>query len=251
MAFCGHSFIKLSFEKGTNIMRPIIGVIPLYDDNLDSYWMVPGYMKVLEQCEALPVILPLTTDREILNRMFEMCDGFLFTGGHDVNPTVYGQKNLGKCGLFCNERDEMEEYLLNCCLMHDKPVLGICRGIQLMNAVLGGTLYQDLPTEYKSLIDHHMSPPYDRIVHNDEIIVGTPLFEILQEKYIGVNSYHHQAIKTLAAPLFPMAISEDGLIEAVYYPGKRFIMAVQWHPEFSYKSDVNSIKLIQAFINAC
>lgn len=125
-------------------MRPIIGLIPLYDDDKDSYWMLPGYMKVIEKCGGLPVMLPLTDDKAELNDAYKICDGILFTGGHDVSPFVYGQEATDKCGIPCSLRDSMEGYMLDLCIRDDKPLLGICRGIQFINAHLGGTLYQDL-----------------------------------------------------------------------------------------------------------
>ena len=144
----------------------------------------------------------------------------------------------------------MEPKLLRRALDADKPVFGICRGIQLLNACLGGTLYQDLPTERESAVDHHMTPPYDRAVHEVTILADTPLAALLGTMRLGVNSYHHQAVKTLAPVLRPMALADDGLVEAAYLPGKRFCMAVQWHPEFSYKTDADSRALLAAFVRA-
>ena len=131
------------------------------------------------------------------------------------------------------------------------PVLGICRGIQLINALMGGTLYQDLPTEYSSQTEHHQSPPYDVPCHEVRIVEGSPLFLLLGKSTIGVNSYHHQAVKRLAEGLSPMAYSEDGLVEAVQAQGKRFIWAVQWHPEFSYMKDADSRKIFREFVRCC
>lgn len=132
----------------------------------------------------------------------------------------------------------------------DKSVLGICRGIQFMNACYGGTLYQDLAMEHESSIDHHMSPPYNRTAHMVMILSGTPLHEILGTERIGVNSYHHQAVKDLSPDFQRMAISEDGLTESIYMPRRRFIVGVQWHPEFCYDVDINSQKLIHAFVDS-
>jgi len=232
-------------------MKPVIGLIPLYDDEKESYWMLPGYMKVLEKCGAIPMMLPLTTDAAILDQLLLHMDGILLTGGHDVGPKVYGEVPSEKCGTACELRDEMEGYLLEKALREDLPVFGICRGIQFINAYLGGTLYQDLPTEHPTQTEHHMEKPYDRPIHKVEVLEDTLLAEIIGAGEYGVNSYHHQAIKDLAEKLMIMAKSEDGLIEAVSVKGARFAMAVQWHPEFSYETDGNSVKLIQAFIDAC
>lgn len=232
-------------------MRPVIGVIPLYDEEKDSYWMLPGYMLSLEECGALPIMLPLTDDTEELDELFDKCDGILFTGGHDVNPKVYGCETSDKCGVTCTLRDSMEEYLLNKCIEKDKPALGICRGIQFMNAILGGTLYQDLPTEHPSATEHHMTAPYDRSVHSVEVSEGTLLADIIGAGIHNVNSYHHQAIRDVAKRATVMAVSEDGIVEAIGLNDKRYILGVQWHPEFSYKVDEDSRKIMRSFTDAC
>lgn len=233
-------------------MRPVIGLIPLYDDEKDSLWMLPGYMEVLKLCGALPIMLPLTTDEAQLKQLAGLCDGLLLTGGHDVSPEVYGQEEIQKgiCGC-CKRRDDMEIRLLHMFLQEDKPVFGICRGIQFMNAALGGTLYQDLPTQYKSNIEHHMEPPYDREAHKVRILKDTQLYDILKKEEISVNSYHHQAIKDLAKGVLAMALAPDGLVEAIQVLDKKYALAVQWHPEFSYKADNNAVVLIQSFVDAC
>lgn len=227
----------------------IIGVTPLYCDEKKSIWMLPAYMDMLEQAGLLPIILPSHAGDEEIRQLNDICDGFLFTGGHDVNPEVYGCKKSINCGEINADRDALESRLFQTAFLSDKPMLGICRGIQFINAMLGGTLYQDLNSEFKSGIEHHMAPPYNRHVHTVTIQKGI-LSEIISAKTIGVNSYHHQAIKTLADGLHVEAISEDGLIEAVSYPGKKFILAVQWHPEFIYKEDENCAGIIRAFADA-
>ena len=231
--------------------KTIIGLSPLYDREKDSYWMLPGYMKMLERCGAVPLMLSLTTDESLLAAAFELCDGILLTGGQDVSPSLYGQSPLPLCGEVCGERDEMDRRLLISAIGADKPVLGICRGLQLMNAALGGTLYQDLPAEYGTAAEHCMKPPYDRGVHSVRLMDDTPLHDLLGVDEIAVNSYHHQAVKDPASCLKTMAVSEDGLIEAMYMPGKRFIWGVQWHPEFSYEKDSRCLRIAEAFVQAC
>lgn len=230
-------------------MKPIVGVIPLWDDEKESIWMLPGYMNVLENNGATPIILPLSTNKEVLDKCFDMVDGILFTGGHDVNPKFYNQKNE-MCGLLCEPRDEMERYLFTKAIENDKPVLGICRGIQLFNALLGGTLYQDLPTEHPSKTKHSMTKPYNRGVHTVDILKDTPLFKIIGVDKLSVNSYHHQAIKDLAPNVVANAISEYGLVEAITLPNKKFVMAVQWHPEFLWEDSKENNDIIRAFVKA-
>lgn len=231
--------------------RPLIGVIPLYDEKKESYWMLPGYMTGLEAAGALPVMLPLTDNQEVIRPLMEQLDGLLLTGGHDINPGLYGEAALPVSGTLCPERDRMETILVDACLQADKPLFGICRGLQILNALLGGTLYQDIPSQKPGNIGHQMTPPYDRTVHGVSVTPHTLLSEITGKDKLAVNSYHHQGIKTLAPALRAMATAEDGLIEAVYHPGKTFAAAVQWHPEFCWQTDEDSRKLFAAFVRAC
>ena len=232
-------------------MKPIIGLMPLFDDEKDSYWMLPGYMEMLQRAGAFPIMLPLTENEDELNESVLICDGLLFTGGHDVNPVIYGSKPGSHCGATCTLRDEMECRLLDIALARDVPILGICRGIQILNVYFGGDLYQDLETEYSSEVSHHMQPPYDRVAHRVEVLPDTILSDIIGAGKHSVNSYHHQAVRTPAESVTVMAVSEDGLIEAISAKHKSFVVGVQWHPEFSYKNDEDSRKLVQAFVDVC
>ena len=231
-------------------MKPVVGVMPLWDDDKDSLWMLPGYLEGLEEAGMLPLILPLTDDEEDLAQLMDMCDGFLFTGGHDVSPEVYGETPLEGLIAACEGRDRMEAIVLRKAIEEDKPLLGICRGIQYVNAALGGTLYQDLDLQHPSDIEHHQQPPYDVPIHEVTVLKESPLYACLQKEQLGVNSYHHQAIKDLAPDLKEMAVSPDGLIEAVYLPGHRFLWAVQWHPEFFGTKDADSRNIFHAFADA-
>lgn len=165
-------------------MHKIIGLVPLYDEYKQSYWMLPGYMKVIESCGAVPIMFPLTTDQKEISRCMSLCDGILMTGGHDVDPDLYKAPKIEECGTCCKERDQMESYMFEKAMIQDMPVLGICRGIQFMNVMLGGTLYQDLEKEYPSEVEHHMHPPYDRAVHIVNVLQNTQLSEI-----IGAGDY--------------------------------------------------------------
>lgn len=231
--------------------RPVIGLIPLYDEKKASYWMLPEYMTGLEAAGAIPVMLPLTAEQELIDQLVGQLDGVLLTGGHDVDPTLYGEERITECGDPCPQRDRMETMVVEACLKADLPMFGICRGLQLLNAVSGGTLYQDLPTQRPDASGHQMTPPYDRAVHEVMVKKESPLYRILQKERLAVNSYHHQAIKILAPVLEEMAVSDDGLIEAVYHPGQTFAVAVQWHPEFFYQADEDCRKLFEAFVAAC
>ena len=231
-------------------MSPVIGIIPLYDEEKQSYWMLPGYMQALEACLSIPAMLPLTQDKTELLYFIRECDGLLLPGGQDVEPALYGEARSEQCGPTCPARDTMEGILLDAAIRLDKPVLGICRGLQFLNTHTGGTLYQDLASEHPTGISHRMTPPYDRVAHQVTIERESPLYEIIGSKEYGVNSCHHQAIRDLSPILAPAATSEDGLIEAAWMPGKHFMLGVQWHPEFSYSSDPAAMRLFEAFVKA-
>lgn len=232
-------------------MKKIIGVMPLWDDEKDSLWMLPGYLDGIKEAGGLTIIFPLTSDEDEIMQLCSMCDGFLFTGGHDVCPELYGETCLSGMIVSCKERDALEKQVLDYAISNDKAVLGICRGIQLINAALGGTLYQDIPLQHPSNTEHHMSAPYDRECHRVNILKDSALYDLLKTTILGVNSYHHQAVKTVATDLTVMAESEDGIVEAVCMEKKDFIWAVQWHPEFSHKVDENSRKIFTAFVEHC
>jgi putative glutamine amidotransferase len=228
--------------------RPVIGVIPLWDEKKDSIWMLPGYMQGLEEAGAIPVILPLTVSETVLKQTADLFDGFLFTGGHDVNPKLYEQEKTVPCGEICDQRDRMEAYIFHeAVLKQNKPALGICRGIQFFNAMLGGTLYQDIPTELPGAISHVKGPPYDVPAHSVRILPESPLYELFGKERIEVNSYHHQGINRIAEGLEIMAMADDGLVEAVYMPDSFYVWAVQWHPEFSLKDEFSK-KIFASFV---
>jgi len=232
-------------------MKPVIGVMPLFDNQKDSIWMLPAYLDLLEKYGAIPLILPLTTNQENLDYFLGQCDGFLFTGGQDVSPELYGALPSELSGEPCLKRDKMEIYCMQKVIAMDKPLLGICRGIQVLNVVNGGTLYQDIAAEYSTQIAHDMTAPYDRTQHSVKLLKEGPLFQLLEKENLGVNSYHHQAIKDLAPNLEATALSADDLIEAVYMPDKKFVWAVQWHPEFFGTDTVVNERLFKAFIAKC
>ncbi len=231
--------------------KPIIGVLPLYDDEKESVWMLPGYLDSLQLAGAIPLTLPQELDAESLEQVTALCDGFLFTGGHDINPAMYGEKPIPACGLWNEKRDRLEKELFDAAYEKDIPLLGICRGIQLVNVAMGGTLYQDLPSQHGEQTEHHMTAPYDRVCHMVTLKEGSPLRSLLGCEQLGVNSYHHQAVKQLAPMLREMARSEDGLIEAIYDPARTFLWAVQWHPEFAYASDPKAYAIVTEFVRTC
>lgn len=174
------------------------------------------------------------------------CDGLLLPGGGDMDPKFYGQARIPACGEPNLLRDAAEPLLLRAFLAADKPVLGICRGIQVMNAVLGGDLYQDIkPFEHLPHNDHWAK------VHTVTVRRGTLLSRILGQDTVLVNSQHHQAVNRVAPGFTLAALSEDGIVEAIEKPDARFCLGVQWHPEWLSDADPAMQGLFDAFVNAC
>ena len=174
------------------------------------------------------------------------CDGLLLPGGGDMDPKFYGQARIPACGEPNLLRDAAEPLLLRAFLAADKPVLGICRGIQVMNAVLGGDLYQDIkPFEHLPHNDHWAK------VHTVTVRRGTLLSRILGQDTVLVNSQHHQAVDRVAPGFTLAALSEDGIVEAIEKPDTRFCLGVQWHPEWLSDADPAMQGLFDAFVNAC
>ena len=174
------------------------------------------------------------------------CDGLLLPGGGDMDPKFYGQARIPACGEPNLLRDAAEPLLLRAFLAADKPVLGICRGIQVMNAVLGGDLYQDIkPFEHLPHNDHWAK------VHTVTVRRGTLLSRILGQGTVLVNSQHHQAVDRVAPGFTLAALSEDGIVEAIEKPDARFCLGVQWHPEWLSDADPAMQGLFDAFVNAC
>lgn len=170
--------------------KPLIGVTPLYDNALESVWMMPGYLEALSACGALPVVLPFAPADAAL--MAQECDGLLFTGGNDISPSLYEEEPDPACGELCPRRDELEYALLSEALNRDVPLLGICRGAQFINAALGGSLYQDIPSQMPAAVSHCMKSPYDRHWHKVSLMPDTPLSSLLKK--------HHASGEQLSSP---------------------------------------------------
>ena len=230
--------------------KPVIGLTPSLDS--DHYTMKTRlhYPKALEAAGGIPLLLPPLSPDTVREASL-ICDGLLFTGGVDVHPSYYGEEMLAACGEVCPQRDEMELSLLRLALERDLPVLGICRGIQLINVGLGGTLWQDLPSQTGSTLCHSQRPPYEMTVHTVHVEESSALFSMLGVREYAVNSTHHQAVRGCAPSLQAAARSCDGIIEAVWRPQSRFLLGVQWHPEFRFEQDKGAAALFSALVRAC
>ncbi len=187
-----------------------------------------------------PAILPVVSSERIIREYAGMYNGFIFTGGDDVEPFLYGEERLPCCGESELCRDEFELALLRELIRLDKPVFGICRGIQVMNVALGGTLWQDFRAQLTGV--EHVGDK-ENPVH--PVKVSGFLRELCGLDKISTNSYHHQSVKVLGEGFSAAAVAEDGIIEAAECVGMRYFKAVQWHPEMAGES--LAIELLRDF----
>ncbi len=231
----------------------LIGLTPSHNTETDDIYMRSTYLKALSAAGAIPIILPLDISREETERFMELLDGFLFTGGPDPHPFLFGQETYDFCGEVSLKRDTMELTLLSLAIKRQKPILGICRGIQIINVGLGGTIYQDINRQHpRQLPIAHKQPfPYSIPSHSIQIVPGTRLARICGSPVIRVNSMHHQAVKDLAPGLIASGVSPDGLTEAIELPAYPFLVAVQWHPEHLWHQDAAAAALFRHFVLAC
>jgi putative glutamine amidotransferase len=210
-----------------------------------------GYTEGVEGASGLPVLLPNSDDASLAPEYAARIDGLLLTGGDDVHPRNYGEAPHPRIDLVDERRDAFEIALLRAARERLMPVLGICRGIQIINVALGGDLYQDVPSQRESAVGHAQKTLREGAWHEIEIRPGTRLAEILGETRVAVNSYHHQACRRVADGLSVTATTSDGLVEAVEDPGHPFFLAVQCHPEVLEGGEAaSSRRLFAAFVAA-
>ena len=264
--FCLDNFALFPYDESIRTGRPraarpssikedvtmrIIGVTPTLSDTTGNITINQDYLDMVFRAGALPVLLPLTGDRAAMDAMLARIDGLILTGGADVSPERYGEEKLPCCGETAPRRDEMEFYLCRRAVEMDLPVLAICRGLQVLNCALGGTLYQDIASQYGDQLKH---PCYDTPrdqVHAVRVEKGTKLLAAAGMENLRVNSRHHQAVKRLAPGLIVNARAEDGLIEGAEMPDKKFVVGVQWHPESLSDYAPEAQALMTAFAAAC
>ena len=176
-------------------------------------------------------------------------DGLLLCGGNDSHPKFYGEEINGAVDIDL-ERDEAELALTDAFVKAGKPILGICRGMQALNVFCGGSMIQDIPSEYETKIIHRLDKP-EIAFHKILVEKSSPLSEIMGFGEHLINSYHHQAVKEVAPDFSVCATAEDGIIEAIYHKNKKFILGVQWHPERDQETATGNKKIIDSFVKIC
>lgn len=233
--------------------KPIIGLTSSFEhtETTERVFLPLSYFQSIRHFGGIPLLLPVYATQEELEYLLDQCDGVILTGGDDIDPSLYGEEKLNDTVEIAPERDSQEGKVIDLAMARNLPILGICRGIQMLNVHLGGSLYQDIPAQIPSEVAHRMEKPYHRASHECRLVPGTPMYALCGREVVGVNSHHHQAVKDPAPSLRVMGRAEDGIIEALYDPEKPFVWAVQWHPERIWDIEDGSAKLFEAFIEAC
>ncbi len=243
-------------------MPPIIGITATLKEDMDSVAERPlgrfvradlDYVEGVAAAGGVPVVLPPVGGRRTAEAVIRGLDGLLLSGGSDLDPGYYGEEPAPELGPTIPERDAFEMPLLALALRHKLPIFGICRGMQLLNVALGGTLYQDLPSQWgRGVLKHRQETPKWQPTHEVEVLGGAYLGEIMDRDVIKVNSYHHQGIKDLAGGLVVSARSADGVAEAVEAGdlSERWLVGVQWHAEAMRGADPRQGALFEAHVSA-
>lgn len=222
--------------------RPIIAILPSIDNGRMA--LSPNYLNALWDHGALGCILEVTEDINKISEYAEMFDGFIISGGVDIDPKYYGEEIKFDNVKTDPARDGFESVAVKEFYKTGKPILGICRGLQALNAFLGGTLYQH--------IDGHRQEEAGQVqTHSVDVVDGSMLHNITGEKTLMVNTFHHQNIKDLAPSFVVDAYSYDGYIEAAHDREHMFCLGVQWHPEMYRKNDAAMEKLFERFVSEC
>lgn len=240
--------------------RPVIGIcsrltlggysssdnnIPVEKDGISC-----EYTHSVYDAGGLPIVLPLICDEDLIDAYISKLDGLLVPGGEDVNPLTYGEEPLALQGFAMQELDDFDLICIKKAFERKIPIFGICRGIQIINTVFGGTLYQDISYNKECFVKHRQLARRYYPNHTVNIEKDSKLYNVLGDVVV-TNSYHHQAVKDIAPGFKATARAKDGIIEGLEYEGDQFVMAVQWHPEMMYPKHENMRKLFSYFIDKC
>jgi putative glutamine amidotransferase len=238
--------------------RPVIGITSSQFVDIASHGVFPrhsvskAYSEAVQRAGGVPIILPFFP--ELAANMLNMIDGLILTGGADIDPARFGDTEVHpKTYDILPDRDEAEIRLAQGALDRDLPLLGICRGIQVLNVAMGGTLYQDVPDQFSADIQHRQHEvdiPADEPAHIVTVASGSLLERTYGDEPIPVNSFHHQAVKGVATGLVASGVAEDGLVEAIESTDYAFVLGVQWHPELMFARHERHLAPFAALVTA-
>lgn len=223
----------------------LVGLCANWNEDTRRSDMPQGYIDAVLQAGGVPVILPLCDNESAWKDMLDAVDAVIFTGGGDINPALFGEEKHAKTDAPVALRDKQEYWMHRYIRTTGKPYLCVCRGMQTLNCVWGGTLYQDIPDLYPTDIDHARFGDPDSVIHTALIEDGTLLSRVAGKGDIGVTSRHHQAVKKLGDCLRVSAKAPDGIVEAIEFTDGTRCLALQWHPESLYAKDERQLAIFK------
>lgn len=232
-------------------MKPLIGITTLNETRPKKIFSAVsyGYVRSVYLAGGIPVLIPLIGDEQAIDMYINSVDAIIFSGGEDVSPLSYGENPIKQVTYTSPARDEHEILLFKKAMQKNIPILGICRGIQIINVANGGTLYQDVNCQIDGSLGHlPKDNPVDNLYHSVHIEKDSKLFDIFGEENLNVNSFHHQAVKKTGAGFKVSAKSSDGIIEGIEFEGKNFVIGVQWHPEDLTVKYPKFLKIFKALV---
>ncbi len=233
-------------------MKPVIGITCDFDWSNNRAQLFSGYYEAVLRCGGLPFILPCTEKPDI-PAYLSMIDGLMLTGGQDPDPYLFDEEPHPKISSVNPQRDSIEMPLCIEAAKSNLPVLGICRGMQIMNIAMGGDIYQDISSQHvgETKVCHIQNAPKWYGSHRVFIQRGSLLEDMVKGDTIRVNSFHHQAVRNLGSDLVAVGWTKDGIIEAIESAGLDFFVGVQWHPEQMWQKDSKVLGLFQTFVDSC
>lgn len=233
-----------------NQSKPIIGITVSEDDG--RLYASLDCEKAVFAAGGLPVLLPIHLEASDAPALLAGCGGILFSGGVDMDPIYYGEEVLDCCGVIDPARDAAETAYYRAARSLKMPILGICRGHQLINVLEGGTLYQDIGVQLprEQPLQHMLKGPTDTPVHSIQITPGSRLETIAGGRPLRVTSTHHQAVRRVAPALTVGGVSADGIVEELEDVHDGFLLSVQWHPERRWQQDASALALFEALVSA-
>ena len=234
--------------------KPVIGITAAYDFEKGFCSVKEDYYEAIIQCGAVPILIPVTEVKSMWVEYLDICNGIILSGGPDIDATYFGEYNMPYANEISPVRDSMEIFLANQAIAMDKPLLGICRGIQIINIAAGGSIFQDIYAENNAegkLMKHDQQAPRWFQIHNINIQSGTCLHNIFGKETLKVNSFHHQAVSKVAPEFIVNAYAQDGIIEAISHKNKKFVLGVQWHAENLWRKDKTHLKLFERLVSVC
>lgn len=216
-----------------------------------TYFLRARYIRAIEELGGIPLVLPFVSAAADRRRLLDGVDGLLLTGsGPDLPPLLYGEKQRYKFSLVSERRADFELEMVHQARRRDLPLLGICGGMQTVNVACGGSLFQDIPAQVPRAMDHRQKSKAVSVSHAVTVLPKSLLKQIVGKETLMVNSSHHQSVKAVAPSLIASAVASDGIIEAVESPNHRFLLAIQWHPEFLFDRHMAHRRLFEALLRA-